>query len=94
MRNTRAPYACIPVPGWLFEVVGSVPAMVYAYMRWEARMQGDVYTGSLEQLAGELKMESRQLRESLETLEQARMLRDITPEMGDRAHAWVVTTDA
>lgn len=80
----------IILSGSIFCTLGSIPALVHGYMRVQALLQGDVYTGSLEQLSSELRLAAPLVRESLERLEQARLLRDITPEKGDLAHAWVV----
>lgn len=65
-------------------------ALVHAYMQKHAFLQGGVYTASVDQMSDALFLPPEKIRECLEQLQSARLLRDITPEMGGLAHAYVV----
>ena len=80
----------IPVSNTLCQRFGAVAALVHAYMLKQALLQGDVYTGSLDQLSAELSLSTPLVRESLERLQEARLLRDITPSKGNLAHMYLI----
>lgn len=69
---------------------GALAALVHAFMHKHAFPQGDVYTASVEQMSAELALPAGQVSACLQQLQEARLLRDITPEMGSLAHAYVV----
>ena len=88
--NAHAGTSSFMVSQQLCQQFGGMSALVYAYMRSEAIPQGGVYTGSRGQLAAALSVPEAALGESLRCLEEAQLLRDITPERGELAHAFVV----
>lgn len=69
---------------------GGLAALVHAFMQKHAFPQGDVYTASVDQMSAELALPAGQVSECLQRLQEARLLRDITPEMGSLAHAYLV----
>lgn len=91
--NTDTLNTHIPVSHQLCQQYGAVTALVHAYMLAQAFSQGDVYTGSLDQLSAELCLSAPLLRESLQRLQEARLLRDITPTKGNLAHAYVMNVE-
>lgn len=80
----------IVVSSTLCRRCGGLAALVHAYMQKHAFLQGGVYTASVDQMSDALFLPPEKIRECLEQLQSARLLRDITPEMGGLAHAYVV----
>lgn len=80
----------IVVSSTLCRRYGGLAALVHGFMHQHACAQGDVYTASLEQMSAELALPAGQISECLQQLQEARLLRDITPEMGNLAHAYLV----
>jgi hypothetical protein len=91
--NTDALNTHIPVSHQLCQRYGAVAAVVHAYMLAQSFSQGDVYTGSLDQLSAELSLSTPLVSESLQRLQEARLLRDITPSKGNLAHAYVMNAE-